>query len=133
MRAERNPDPQAWDEFVENHPRAHILQTSGWGALKAGFGWTADRVALYDGNAIVAAAQVLTRPLPLGLRLAYVPKGPVVDLDRADLCTPLFTALRRLCRRRRAFALKIEPDLPESPDLAARLAPYGFRSSTHNI
>jgi len=32
------PDPAVWDAFVAAHPRAHLLQLSAWGALKAAFG-----------------------------------------------------------------------------------------------
>jgi len=38
--------PDVWDCFVVAHPDAHILQTSPWGALKAGFGWADERVGL---------------------------------------------------------------------------------------
>ena len=74
-----------WDQFVNEHPRGHFLQSWGWGELKANGGWYPLRLALMDEQRqqIVAAAQVLCRTpahLPLWTgHLAYIPKGPVID------------------------------------------------------
>src|SRR5690606_21408179 len=106
-----SPSPADWDAFVEAHPRAHLLQTSAWGALKTAFGWQAERIALarHDG-AIAAGAQVLYRPLPLGLgRLAYAPFGPLVDWADDAQIRALTDAVDRAVKRRRAALLKIEP------------------------
>ncbi len=107
------PDPAAWDAFVTAHPRAHLLQLSDWGALKAAFGWTPARVALADdAGTLVAGAQLLLRPLPLRLgTLAYVPAGPLVDWADAAQVRALLAALDTTARQHRAVLLKIEPGL----------------------
>jgi peptidoglycan pentaglycine glycine transferase (the first glycine) len=125
--------PREWDAFIEAHPAAHILQTSGWGLLKGGFGWKARRVALRSGGQLVAGAQILFRSVPGGWKLAYIPKGPAVDLARTDLAQPLLDGVHALCRAERAFVLKMEPDLPGVPALAQRVAGYGFVPSVHSI
>jgi peptidoglycan pentaglycine glycine transferase (the first glycine) len=102
----------AWDAFVERRTDGHVLQTSVWAAFKSRFGWSAGRVAVLDGDQVVAGASVLFRRLPLDLvTLAYIPKGPLVNWDDAPLVSELFGGLDKLCYIRRAFALKIEPDL----------------------
>ncbi len=113
-------DYTAWNTFLQDHPEAHILQTAEWGQLKAAFGWETAHVLTPS-----AGAQVLFRRLPLGLRLAYLPKGPVGQPDAA-----FWAQLDALCRRRRAVFLKIEPDAweDETPSL-----PPGFRPSPHHI
>jgi len=138
MRAISNLDAQpldaaAWDSFVAASPDGHILQTSRWGALKARFGWGVGRVALTDGAAIVAGAQVLYRSFPFGLTLAYVPMGPLVDWDDEKAVRTLLAALRRVAHRRRAFCLKLEPDLLDDPALAARLVRLGLRPSPQTV
>jgi len=120
-----------WDPFVATYPAGHVLQTSGWAAHKSEFGWQVERVVVRNRGAIVAGAQVLFRRL--GLTIAYVPKGPLVDLANGEVCSPLFDALHRKSRARRAILLKIEPDLAESPALTAQLAGYGFRPGRHTI
>ncbi len=106
-----------WEQFLEGHPEAHLLQTSRWGELKAEFGWAVERVCAPDG---ASGAQVLFRRLPLGFTFAYIAKGPVGADWRA-----LWPVVERVCRRRRAVLLKVEPDAWEPApaalaDLAAR-------------
>jgi lipid II:glycine glycyltransferase (peptidoglycan interpeptide bridge formation enzyme) len=117
----------AWDAFVTEHPAAHVLQTSAWGALKAQFGWEDERVALTDGDRVVAGAQMLYRRLPAGLgSLAYVPKGPLMDWTDAEQTHALLAALDRAARARGAIALTVEPDLPNEPSHRERLTALGF-------
>lgn len=96
-----------WNEFLHQHPSAHLLQTAEWGELKAAFGWQPVRI----GNA-ASGAQILFRTLPLGLTVGYIPKGPVGgNWER------LLPEIELVCRSRRAVFLKIEPDAweDESP------------------
>ena len=118
-----------WDEFLSLYPEAHLLQTSAWGALKAAFGWRALRIANDR-----AGAQVLFRKLPLGLSLAYLPKGPV-GLAFADLDPTwhsFLPPLDQLCRREKAVFLKVEPDLWQSGG-GSPSAPPGFHNSQQDI
>lgn len=88
---------------------------------------------MYDQGRIVAGAQVLFRRLPLGWTMAYVPKGPLIDLGHRDACDQLFVALHRLCRSRRSLLLKIEPDWFESDAAARTLTDYGFSPSSQTV
>lgn len=93
-------DAKQWNSFVARFPKAHLLQTAEWGEFKAAFGWLPLRVANdYSG------AQILFRHLPLGLTVAYIPKGPLGS-DWKDL----LIEIDEECRRRRAVFLKVEPD-----------------------
>ena len=126
-------DDAAWDSFVAGSPEGHLLQTSYWGRLKSQFGWEVERVALADGDAIVAGAQVLYRSLPFGLTLAYVPMGPLVDWDDEKAVRTLLTTLRQAAHRHGAFCLKLEPSLFDDPALARQLEGHDFRASPHTI
>lgn len=89
-----------WDEFLADHPHAHILQTSQWGMLKSEFGWKVGHV-ITDGN----GAQILLRKLPMGVSLAYIPKGPIGENPER-----LWSLIDEKCRQENAFLLKLEPD-----------------------
>src|SRR5690606_39165143 len=106
-----SPSAADWDAFVEAHPRAHLLQTSDWGALKTAFGWQAERIALArEDGSLAAGVQVLNRPLPLGLgRLAYAPFGPLVDWTDDEQVRAMTAAIDRAAKSHRAALLKIEP------------------------
>jgi peptidoglycan pentaglycine glycine transferase (the first glycine) len=102
-----------WDEFLLAYPDAHVLQTSAWGDFKADFGWQVERVCIRTGQH-ETGAQVLFRRLPLGFSIAYIPKGPVGPNWMA-----LWPELDRICQRRHAIMLKVEPDAWELPGNSA--------------
>ena len=105
-----------WDQFVNNHPDGHFLQSWGWGELKESIGWHPFRYSLWDEKQgqIVAAAQVLCRSapvLPLWMgHLAYIPKGPVIDWTDACLCQAFFSQLNSQLQRQGALSLRMEPN-----------------------
>lgn len=96
--------PQEWEHFISENPQAHILQTSSWGALKSGFGWSPRFIRQGD-----TGAMVLFRRLPLGLSVAYIPRGPVGRENWDEL----WLALDELCRQEKAVFLRVEPDIWE--------------------
>ncbi len=112
------PTAQAWDTFVESHPRAHVLQQSAWGDLKSAYGWQADRVALTSNDQIVAGAQLLFRALPFHLgTMAYLPMGGYVTGDKNvafDQWPELWRAVDQCAKRHRAAFLKWEPGIYRS-------------------
>ena len=126
------PDPAAWDTFVTAHPRAHLLQLSDWGTLKASFGWQPVRVAITDSaGTIVAGVQLLFKRLPLRLgRLAYAPYGPLVDWADGEKVRALLAAVDRVARQHRAAFLTIEPGFGlDHVDFAA----FGLRPGPRTI
>jgi peptidoglycan pentaglycine glycine transferase (the first glycine) len=126
------PSADAWDAFVSAHPRAHLLQLSAWGELKAAFGWRPVRVALADSDdRLVAGVQLLLRRLPLGVGwLAYAPYGPLVDWSDTDQVRALLAAVDQTAKQQRAILLKIEPGFGlDHVDFTA----FGFRRSAQTV
>jgi lipid II:glycine glycyltransferase (peptidoglycan interpeptide bridge formation enzyme) len=119
---------EEWDRFVRKSPHGHILQTTAWGQLKSAFDWRPETVCTAGKGALV-----LFRRLPLGLSLAYVPRGPLADWNQAADLGELVQVLDRLCRARNAICLKLEPDLPDSPTFAGTLGALGFQPSPQTI
>lgn len=107
-------DAVQWSTLLERFPTAHLLQTAEWGEFKAAFGWQPLRLANES-----SAAQILFRRLPLGLTVAYLPKGPL----GADWANLLGEADEH-CRQRRAVFLKVEPDCWEDEPESIRLRSY---------
>lgn len=133
LRVLQSSQQAIWDAFVNEHPQGHLLQSWGWGELKAGANWQPSRLALWDGQheRIIAAAQVLRRtvahlPARLG-HLAYIPKGPVLDWtartdDGSSLARLFLHRLRDSLRHQGALALQLEPNLEmETPTGQAAL------------
>lgn len=97
-----------WNALVASLPHSHILQSWEWGDFKSHYGWRARRWVWNEGQ---AAAQVLTREAR-GLRVMYVPKGPLLDWGDESLRAQVLDDLQTLARRERAILIKIDPDLP---------------------
>lgn len=111
----------------------HPLQLSAWGELKSRFGWTAHRVTLPDAHgAPRAGAQMLMRRA-YGVKLAYVPRGPLVNWRDPDDVTALLDSLRSECRRQGAALLKIEPELSDTAANRLLLRKFGFTHSPQTV
>ncbi len=117
---------EEWNQFALSHPRGHLLQSCEWAQFKSRHAWSASRVVVREGGKIVAGAQVLFRKVSFATA-AYVPKGPIVDWQDRPLVRTVIDGLNRLCRQRKAVFVRIEPDLPEDPELAQYLCERGFR------
>ena len=125
-------DPH-WDTWVVAHAKAHLLQLAAWGELKSRFGWRAQRVVLPDAaGQPAAAAQILLKRV-LGLTVAYVPRGPVVDWQNEPLVAAMVDGLMAEARRLDAAVLKLEPELPDSPGNRALLTRLGFAPSRQTV
>lgn len=105
-------DKAVWDDFVLDNG-GHPLQLWGWGQVKVGNGWKAERYFFVDNETVVGAAQVLIRPLPAPFRsFAYVPRGPVFeDMAHAEEFLGLIAASVK--ETHGALALSIEPSSRE--------------------
>lgn len=121
-------DRARWNDFVLASPWGHLMQSYEWGDFKAALGWQVARVGVEQAGQIIAGAQVLFKKFPwLPFTLAYIPKGPVVDLENETVARPLWQAIHRMARQSRAIFLRIEPNVLDLPHLHARLADYQFR------
>jgi peptidoglycan pentaglycine glycine transferase (the first glycine) len=119
---------QEWDAFVLAHPRGHFLQLSAWGEQKAAYGWSYQRLALYEDEELVAGAQLLFRPLPMKLgTMAYLPYGSYVSDD--EQWDALLPAIHQVAKNKKAAFLKWEPGyfFEDSP------AQWGFVESPQRI
>jgi lipid II:glycine glycyltransferase (peptidoglycan interpeptide bridge formation enzyme) len=122
---QRCTDQLLWDDFVLDNG-GHPLQLWGWGQVKAGHGWTADRLLAYEDDHIVAAAQIVTRKMPLPIRsFSYVPRGPIGD--RASDAEFLEALAAYAKREYHSVTLSLEPDTEEFA------IPEGWRLSNNRI
>ena len=105
-----NRTKEQWQDFCLQNDHS-LLQDAEWGELKSGFGWTPSYV-----RSGPAGAMVLFRSMPMGLKIAYIPRGPV-GRDFAAL----MPEIHALCKKRHAIFLRMEPDFPENSPEAEEL------------
>ncbi|MGZ9224125.1 MAG: lipid II:glycine glycyltransferase FemX [Anaerolineales bacterium] len=130
-----------WDQYLQSHPNAHLLQTGEWGELKSGFGW--EPVRMISGG---MGVQILFRKLPLGFTIGYLPK-PVISDQLSRISEGFWDEIDSVCKRKHTIFLKLEPDLwedqkPHTPALSRRAElveaeaegwNLELRTSPHNI
>ena len=115
----------AWEELLTRLAagRSHVLQSWSWGVVKAGSGWRVERWRVQRGGRPLGAFQWLwrqpTEALPL--RVAYVPKGPLLDWSDDEAAALVLTQIEELCRRRGCLQVKIDPDVGERDAEGERL------------
>lgn len=116
-------DQTIWDDFVSESPHGHPLQLWSWGEVKKKNGWEPVRLGLLKGDHLEMAAQVLFWKIPkTKYKLAYVPRGPVIDPMSGEV-PALLEAISAFAKEKCAIQLKIEPawqgvKLPENWKLA---------------
>jgi peptidoglycan pentaglycine glycine transferase (the first glycine) len=124
---------ERWNSFVAQWPDFELMQSYQWGTFKEALGWKVVRLAVEQDGQLVAGAQMLVKPLPLGLAsIAYIPRGPLLHWEDEAVVQTLLSALHASARRHRAISLKIEPAVRYSPEVQQRLQSYGFRRSPFN-
>lgn len=131
----------AWAEMCARLPGepGHVLQSWEWGQVKAASGWQAERWAVRRGAQVLGGFQLLWRQPVAGLplRVAYVPKGPLLDWQDEEAVSAVLAQIEGVARRRGCLQVKIDPDvLAETRPgrrVTAVLARRGWRFSPEQI
>ena len=124
-------DVRGWDELVNATGRPHLLQSLAWAEVKSATSWDARRFVLSDDQGVrQGVAQVLTRHLPLGVTVAYAPRGPLVDPQQLP---DAIVALRRALATERCASLLCDPEVPPDAGLRAELARSGIKRSPVHV
>jgi lipid II:glycine glycyltransferase (peptidoglycan interpeptide bridge formation enzyme) len=96
-----------WNQYIQNQPNVHLLQTGEWGELKAAFGWKSVRIINEK-----SGVQILFRKLPLAFTIGYIPKL-AVSVQQLAYSQQLWREMDLVCKEHRAIFLKLEPDMWE--------------------
>ncbi|MEV7604961.1 peptidoglycan bridge formation glycyltransferase FemA/FemB family protein [Paenarthrobacter sp. NPDC089322] len=115
-----------WDKHVTANPNGgNMLQSDAYAAVKDGANWLVRRLVIETAE-YPSYNLLLEKKLPILGRLWYLIKGP----DTADVkdIEPMLTAVAKLAREQKmnVFAIKIEPDIVQSPEAATQLNAAGL-------
>ncbi len=109
-----------WNELIASLPDPHLLQTWQWAKVKAKYGWKPMpfvwESAKGSQQSPAAAAMILKRVLSVGgfaakLCLLYIPKGPLLDWNDAELRQHVLDDLQVFAKRQGAIFVKADPDV----------------------
>ncbi|MGQ7595419.1 aminoacyltransferase [Streptococcus suis] len=95
------------DQFVKIHEQVNLLQSSSWAKIKDN--WGNERLGFYQDDSLVAVASVLIRPLPAGLSMLYIPRGPIMDYTNKELVSFVLKTLKKFGKSKRALFVKFDP------------------------
>ncbi|MFV0380407.1 MAG: lipid II:glycine glycyltransferase FemX [Anaerorhabdus sp.] len=100
--------PQTFDEYAKIHELNTMFQTSNWAKVKSN--WTPYYIGVLNNNELIGASLILVRNIILGLKFAYLPKGPLINFSD-DTKKFFFKNLIKFLRSKRIIYAKIEPNL----------------------
>ncbi|WP_448910360.1 peptidoglycan bridge formation glycyltransferase FemA/FemB family protein [Holdemania massiliensis] len=97
------------DEFTRSSSCNNIYQTEGWAQVKKE--WSAKYVGMRQDGELCGAAMILFRSLPMGMKLAYIPRGPIMDYTNFEQMEFFLSSIRKFCAKQGAVECKFDPYL----------------------
>ena len=130
--------PVEWRTELATLPDPHVLQSWEWGEIKRQTGWHAERLVVESAVGRAAFQLLWRQPFPyLPARIAYVPKGPLLDWTNLDLLDHALAAVEARARACGCIFVKIDPDVREDQAtgrlLLHALQRRGWRCSAEQI
>ena len=104
-----------YDQFVKEHELANVLQSSAWEAVKSD--WQHEKFGVYRGEKLLATASILIRTLPLGYKMFYIPRGPILDYRDTELLSFVVQSIKSYARSKRAVFVTFDPSICLSQSL----------------
>ncbi len=95
------------DEFAKASNQVNLLQSSDWAKIKDN--WENERLGFYQDDKLVASASILIKPLPLGMTMLYIPRGPIMDYQDKDLVDFVIASLKDYGKQKHALFIKFDP------------------------
>ena len=104
-----------YDGFVKEHPMVNLLQSSAWEKVKSD--WNHERLGVYEGEDLLAVASILIKSLPLGYKMFYIPRGPILDYRDTELLKFVLQSIKSYARSKRAVFVTFDPSICLSQNL----------------
>ena len=98
-----------YDDFVKEHPMVNLLQSSAWEKVKSD--WNHERLGVYEGKTLLAVASILIKSLPLGYKMFYIPRGPILDYRDTELLKFVLQSIKSYARSKRAIFVTFDPSI----------------------
>ena len=104
-----------YDDFVKEHPMVNLLQSSAWEKVKSD--WNHERIGVYEGEKLLAVASILIKSLPLGYKMFYIPRGPILDYRDTEVLKFVLQSIKSYARSKKAIFVTFDPSICQSQHL----------------
>lgn len=131
MKFIENVDKKRYQEFSQNHAKAHFLQSYEWGEFSHNCkGQIPYYLGLEDEKGqLVAATLLLLKKTPLGYSYGYCPRGYLIDYNNKELLKEFTQEIKAFMQRKKIIYVKIDPDLKyQDIDINANPIRDGFNN-----
>ncbi|CKC65623.1 aminoacyltransferase [Streptococcus pneumoniae] len=98
-----------YDQFVKEHELANVLQSSAWEKVKSD--WNHEKFGVYEEGKLLAVASILIKSLPLGYKMFYIPRGPILDYRDIELLKFVLQSIKSYARSKRAIFVTFDPSI----------------------
>lgn len=105
-----NLNKQEFNQFASNYQYSSLLQSYQWAQIKSNF--KPLHVGVKNNDKIVGVALILIRKLPLGQKLAYIPRGPLLDFFDKQLLTFFVDNIKTLTKKHGCAFVRVDPAIP---------------------
>ncbi len=109
LRFEETITRDEFDEFAQQHEQASVNQSAKWADIK--YNWIPYHTGLYENDKLVGVALLLIRPLPLGFKFAYVPRGPLIDFGNLSYLKAMLAGLKGIAKKEKCLFVKMDPNI----------------------
>lgn len=120
-----------YQEFIRTSDHRSLTQDLKWSEVK--WDWGNAQVYLEKDGQIKAAMSLLIKKVPFLGSLLYAPRGPVCDIEDLDLVKELIEEALPLVKEHKAFALKMDPEVPYSEELEKKYLGAGFKTRNKGV
>ena len=104
-----------YDDFVKEHPMVNLLQSSAWEKVKSD--WNHERFGVYEEGKLLAVASILIKSLPLGYKMFYIPRGPILDYRDTEVLKFVLQSIKSYARSKKAIFVTFDPSICQSQHL----------------
>lgn len=117
---------EKWDSHVQSNPcGGNVLQSASYAEVKSHHGWNPIHL-VFTGRGYTTYNLAIEKKVPGLGSLLYLIKGP--DVAEPSHVPEVLDALRRFIKesKRNVFAVKVEPDIVDSPEIRAQFEGAGL-------
>ncbi|HSR89334.1 MAG TPA: peptidoglycan bridge formation glycyltransferase FemA/FemB family protein [Candidatus Udaeobacter sp.] len=102
---------QQWDGWLKNNNQYNFFTESwAWGDILLAEGKSLERLAMVEGEEVLAQAQVVYSNLPFGWKYAFCPQGPVIGSQFQDKGFQVYELLIDYLKNKNCIFFRAEPD-----------------------
>ncbi len=101
--------PEAFDNYIASINYCSYFQTSAYGHLLSKFGLKEEYIGLEENGGLVGALLLLHKPIFMGFKYAYVPRGIILDYNNQALVHTAMKELKSHLLKDHFLMLKMDP------------------------